>query len=819
MVSDLKSLKSHPDKLLIDHIKGVIDNVKKLTNSRIAELVAIFHDLGKINPNFQNKLDTKEKVQGYSNHSYLSAYAFFFTFCCRENLEALKKYLCVDRLHKNDLIALSVIIAKHHGNLPDFSPINYYGGVNILSDNENYYLFEFLNNGRVLPFHYFLSIFLPVTDSQMLMMNPKIQKAFSEKLLFDSTQNDSPLNFFIDYQFAFASVLIADKADAGNLGNVIDRQVANVQKFSSCLGPKLESYFKGLKQDSKINALRTEIREKAVNNIKIGLHKDNRVFELTAPTGSGKTLMLLSLAAELIESKGPKRIIYGLPFLSITEQVEAEMLKIFAGNEDCIQRIDSKAENHNFEEIQKLLEGEPTEELIQKANVLEFQENIFAAPFIITTFVRFFETLLSNRNADLLKLPNFSNCIFLLDEIQSLPPRLYGFFVAYIQRFCVKFDSYAIISTATQPNFKLPTDNFEVTSFFDKYIEPYKLLPLDYFSNTLFNRYKISFDKESVDIVDLKNSILSQGDSCLVILNTIDDTKDLYKLLSEELGEEIVLLLNTHITPRDRKLKIYLAKRRLRQGKRVIVVSTQLIEAGVDIDFPIVYRDFTSIASIVQSAGRCNRNGTLSDLGRAHLFNLSKNGKLRSKLIYRGRDEEILRITKELFKERYYEEKDLLRVQILFFELIQRNLEWGKHVSPSNPALIFNFMKDIKECMYEKVGKFQLIDEHTYGEEIQYYVPLKPNDDNFEVLLRLESELQELLARKEDKSLIRLKKKSIQVQLKKMSNQIIQIRLKKVDQSAPDEGSESRYYGLREICPEHYSFSRGVIANNLCCIV
>ena len=154
--------------------------------------------------------------------------------------------------------------------------------------------------------------------------------------------------------------------------------------------------------------------------------ENKQVFELTAPTGSGKTLMLLSLASEIIKTKGAKRIIYGLPFLSITEQVEAEVLTIFEGYEEFIQRIDSKSNNHRFEKIQIELDNNPTEEKIQEANILEFQENTFAYPFIITTFVRFFETLLSNRNAELLKLPNFSNCIFLLDEIQALPPRLYG---------------------------------------------------------------------------------------------------------------------------------------------------------------------------------------------------------------------------------------------------------------------------------------------------------------------------------------------------------------------------------------------------------
>lgn len=135
MVFDIKKLKSHPDKFLLDHIQGVRDNTNKLTNSRFAELVAIFHDLGKINPNFQDKLDPQKNARGYANHAYLSAYTFFCTFCCnKKNIEEMQKFLGVEKLTRNEIIALTVIIAKHHGNLPDFTPNDYNGtGASILS--------------------------------------------------------------------------------------------------------------------------------------------------------------------------------------------------------------------------------------------------------------------------------------------------------------------------------------------------------------------------------------------------------------------------------------------------------------------------------------------------------------------------------------------------------------------------------------------------------------------------------------------------------------------------------------------------------------
>ncbi len=818
-MSDINTLLSHPDKLLLTHVQGVRDNTKKLSSSKIAELVALFHDLGKINPNFQSKLDPDKTVNGYANHSYLSAYAFFCTFGCSiQNMEALKQFLDVDNFSQNDLIALTVSIAKHHGNLPDFSPTDHTGtGASILSKDENSALYYFLNQEKNLPVYEFINHFISINDFRQFLTTQNVQRGYSEQLVFKGENNKSALDFFLDNQFAFASVIQADKADAGKIGNIIDDQLETIQTFSKCFNPQLDLYLGKLNQYSELNKLRTTIRNNAVLNIREGLRSDEHVFELTAPTGSGKTLMMLSLASEIIKEKGAKRIIYGLPFLSITEQVEAEVLKIFEGNEEFIQRIDSKSENHRFETIQAELDDSPTEEKILEANILEFQENTFAYPFVITTFVRFFETLLSNRNAELLKLPNFSKCIFLLDEIQALPPRLYGFFVAYIKKFCTKFNSYAIISSATQPNFELPVNNSDAKNFFSDYEKPISLLPLSYFENDLFNRYQIEFEKEPIDIETLKDSVLSENQSVLVILNTIDDTKELFKKLQDKLETDELLLLNTHFTPQHRKLKIYLAKRSLRQDKRIVVVSTQLIEAGVDIDFPVLYRDFGTVASIVQSAGRCNRNGKLNSFGRVKLFKLQNRGKIRSELIYQGKDKEILRFTKESFSEKQYQEKELLAVQKEFFNRIQSELNFARH-SQNGIKPDFDFIKDIVECQFDRIGKFQLIDKQLFGEEIQYFVSRKLDDVKFEDLLTMQGELINLIKKNADRNIIRQKKKSIKIQLKKMSSQIVQVRLNR-NQIKPLQGSEKNYFGLYKIAPISYSFNQGIDLQGAECLI
>lgn len=791
-MSDITAYKSHHDKLLVDHINGVIKNIRSHSDSKIAETAAVFHDLGKMNPNFQAKL-VGETPKGYSNHSLLSAYAF----CCMVLADNNRTLSFIDSF------GIIVLIAKHHGNLPDFCPL--YDGY-ILSRNEIKEMFDFLNHND-LPFYEYVKQFCQAPDFSSFIENKKVQSFFLERLVFPLKDNKSPLQFFFDIQLAFANLIQADKADAAKFDSFVEDDRNDIREFSTIFCSKLELYLQQLNQDTELNKLRTKIREEAIERIHAGLLNNEKVFELTSPTGSGKTLMLLSLASEIIKQKGAKRIIYSLPFLSITEQVEKEILRIFEGHEDYIQRIDSKSLDSQFERIQNDLESSSDEETINKLNALEFKEATFSYPLIITTFVRFFETLLSNRNAELLKLPNFSNCIFLLDEIQALPPRLYGFFVAHLTKFCKLTNSYAVISTATQPNFDLPDYDQSIKTFFYDYKKPSPLLPLTYFEKELFNRYEIKYDSESIELQQLKERILNEDKSILVILNTIDDTKDLYNELSDVYGNETLILLNTHFTPNDRKIKIETAKKRLRNNERVIIISTQLIEAGVDIDFPIVYRDFTTVASIVQSAGRCNRNGKMQEKGKVVVFRLKNRDRIRYDLIYRGKDKVWIEYTQNSFVDSNYQEKDLLTVQKAFFNQIQSKSLFGVYGND----LQNNFITDIKECMFEKIGRFRLIDDEFYGEQKRYYIAENEYDNSFEVLLNKQSELIDLLRNNSNISIIKAKKKEIELHLKRMSNRIVQVRLKK-DQNGPLPVSES-YFDLCKISENDYTFEEGVKLN------
>lgn len=802
---DLNKYYSHPGKLLKVHLENVALSSKRFTSFHAAKLVSLFHDIGKVNPNFQQKL-SGSCPKGYDHHAYLSAYVFFLSLIRNSSIFQIPQGFN----RKNYLISLITIVAKHHGDLPNMMPNN---GNSILSDYEIVNLYVFLDKTDI-PVDEIISELLELlgikttefTSLESLEIQ-RVRNTFIELVPNKPNEYKVALAFYLEIQSIFSALVKADKSDAGDMLSMLDDDERYLNDFSHKYPNILQGYLDNLKSQTLLNIERTKIRLESINSIRKGLKEGKQIFELTAPTGSGKTLMLLSLASEIIKSKGAKRIIYGLPFLSITEQVESEVLKILKGYEYFVQRIDSKSTNTRFDDIQKELDENPSEKLLQELEALEFQEETFGYPFIITTFVRIFETLLGNKNHELMKLPNFSNCVFLLDEIQSLPPRLYGFFVAYLDKFCKLTGSFAIVSTATQPALRLPDDNKEAKEFFLDYEPPFKLLSLSHYENPVFNRYTVEVQKSIIDIEQLGHQVLQEEKSVLVILNTIQDTKDLYNFIRKNMDNTNVLLLNTHFIPSDRSQKIYIAKEKLCQGDKVVLISTQLIEAGVDIDFPVLYRDFATISSIVQSAGRCNRNGKNAEKGKVVVVRLGTNQGERSSLIYRGPDKELIKFSRESFYESgFCEEKDMLNIQKTFFEKICDQLIFGAY----GEKLKNNLMKDISQCMYEKVGKFSLIDKNIFGEEYLYYVPRNGEDNNFELLLEYQKNLKESLSHDDKISIIRCHKRKLSNQLKKMANRIVQIRIKP-NQSKPITSSNEDYNGLYKISTKCYNFDTGII--------
>jgi CRISPR-associated endonuclease/helicase Cas3 len=801
MVSDL-DFKSHPNKQLEEHICGVISKSRKYSSLPIAEVAALFHDLGKINPYFQKKL-AGDAVKEYSRHAYLSVLSFFSYMKANEKdtFSLLKAENISDFRIK--ILQTIALIAYHHGNLPNFEQLPNMEEMNMAAN------FTFKHN---LLFSEFLAVKLTKTHHNFKVSY--IEKEFAQIGKYTAHNHSKlwqvdALNYFMDTQFAFAALIHADKRDAGQNEYIQfeDKIQGSIQTIDLALKKIFEKYDNAI-SPSKLNKLRTSIRIEATQNVEQQLLQDQRIFTLTAPTGAGKTFTLLSVAREIQRQKGKLGIVYALPFLSITEQVQKILQDELAID---FLPISSKATNKSIETAQFNYELNPTKENLHKLLQQDFAEQTFDHPFIITTFVQLFETLLSNHNSTLLKLPNLSKRIFLIDEVQSLPPRLYIFFAAWIEAFCRKHNSYAVLSTATMPKMDFPkkdilSDEQKPELLFKEYINnlPIELTdPEKYFSDDMFNRYKINLiDDNKLLIQNLAKHILQQTQSCLVILNTIADTK----LLFEELNSETnVILLNTHFIPIDRSNKIEKAKALLKSNKKVILISTQLIEAGVDIDFPIVYRDLCPLPSLIQSAGRCNRNKTIN-LGQVYFFQLKKEkGKPSSEIIYKKEAAEFLRFCRQEIVDGV-EENQLFDIQSKFFSFIKDNLSIGEFEYGHEQKA--NMIECVNKAEFERLGQFQLINNDTFGEQYRYYIPKYMNDKSYDDLVKLMK--QSFVAQTyEDKKRLKIE---MDTRLKSLGDRMLNIRINsQKGQIAPAFSNSDAYFDIRVLANlEMYSSETGI---------
>lgn len=795
MVSDLETYQSHPDKQLHVHIQGVTAKALKRYDHAVVKWAALFHDLGKLNPNFQEKLKpNSEGHVGYDEHAYLSAYAWL---CFLEkNIQQVKSDF------DGNIVLLQIVltlIAKHHGDLPDFGQL--------LSKEPHERLKSFLATNPLLPASVYLSQKLGVTHAPFAVRE---QENFKRLIVFSKKDEwrQQALDYYLTAQGAFAALIEADKRDAGVGQDYYHLESANALCIKE-LAANLQQTWRNLdgkKEKSHLDELRTALREEAVYALKQQLDNGQRIFTLTAPTGAGKTYTLLALAAEIQKHHPDQSILYALPFLSITEQVEGIASTLVSD----VLPVNSKAHNEQMERLIDKLDCNPQPQDYRELLKQDFTQQTFDHPLIITTFVQFFETLLSNRNATLLKLPNFSKRIFLIDEIQALPPRLYIFFAAWLEACCRRWDSYAILSTATMPKMDfILKDYVEETKKPEKLFKDYLThLPQElsnpsfYFEQDVFNRYEIKLPESfELNLETLAELVLNQEQSCLAIVNTIRDSRELFDLLSEI--QENVFLLNTHFTPEDRRKKIALVKQKLEQGRKVILVSTQLIEAGVDIDFPVVFRDLCPLPSLIQSAGRCNRNKKLPHLGTVWFFHLVReNGRSGAQSVYQNEAGQFLHFVSSRIKDGL-QEKDLFHVQQDFFRWIADKLMIGDYAIDKQAM---NLIDLVNQAAFATLGKFRLINEKDFGHEYRYYIPEEHKND-YETAENILERLLSASGYEEKKA----RKIALNNQLKKVAERTITIRVfEKKDAPLPSNPEE--HFGIRVLSDTSlYSFERGLI--------
>lgn len=346
--------------------------------------------------------------------------------------------------------------------------------------------------------------------------------------------------------------------------------------------------------DTKVNKIRRSIRAKCVQVAK----EEQGVFSLSVPTGGGKTLSSLAFALEHAKRHQLKGIIYVIPYTSIIEQ-NADVFRSALGEEQVIEHHSSIDED----------DATPKSRLAS--------EN-WDAPVIVTTSVQFFESLFAAKSSRCRKLHNMVESVIVLDEAQLVPVDFLAPILETMQLLVDHYHVSFVISTATQPAFRersVDGQPFKGLKRIKEIMgdeEEVKLL----YQSLIRNHVQFPDDLHAISSWEEISEELKQYEQVLCIVSDRKSCRELHKLMPDGTYHLSALMCGQHRSEIIREIK-----QKLKDRKSVCVISTQLVEAGVDLDFPVVYRALAGLDSIAQAAGRCNREGKLSDLGKVIVFN------------------------------------------------------------------------------------------------------------------------------------------------------------------------------------------------------
>ena len=377
-------------------------------------------------------------------------------------------------------------------------------------------------------------------------------------------------------------------------------------KSLKVLETKLDAYLLGLKKnapDTEVNRIRNEVQNSCINESS----KEPDFYSLTVPTGGGKTLASVLWAIKHAIKNDLNRIIIAIPYTSIITQTASVLRNIF-GDENVLEHH-SNVDRTNVKDM----------ELSQKQRLAT--EN-WDYPIIVTTNVQLFESLFSNKPSDCRKLHNITKSVLILDEVQTLPTDFLQPIVDTFDTLKRVFGVSVLFTTASQPVLSGLIQGANPLVSFEGLSNIHEIIPKDANLHNRLRRVKIEFEDSDRKDYDEVAKQIAKYKRVLCIVNTRNDAKEIFSRLPKE---GICLHLSRMMCPDHVRETIDSVKVALNDPSNNVirVVATQLIEAGVDIDFPVVFRQEAGLDSILQAAGRCNREGRLEH-GETFVFGLRK---------------------------------------------------------------------------------------------------------------------------------------------------------------------------------------------------
>lgn len=746
--------------------------INKQSLAGLAFRLGLLHDIGKTSSFFQNYIQGGPRTV-YTKHSLVSAIIIYYDF------------MACDEWSDFALIGFKAV-QRHHGNLSSFGTENLDNGV-LMANTLTIYEDVRKQVSKASEISQFI-------DNHSVQL-PDWSKAELYNLHFalqDFSSCDDPddaIERFLIQNLLFSVLIDSDKYDAARIDHVTDSPLSSLISYSP------DNYIAKInKRGGDLDKIRQQLRLAAENT---GFQNGQKCFSMSAPTGTGKTMACMAFSDALFRNSDHlRRVIYCLPYTSIIDQNFEEISKVLSENGLNTNDPDLILKHHHLVDYSR---SNPDEDYdyhdYMNDNLLADSWN---AACVISTFVQLFHSLIGARNSLVRKLHNIVNSVILLDEVQSLPPKYYLLLRRIFYVLANRFDTYILTCTATQPFIYEPGSFNEVS-------------PVKLFNHPVLNRVKLFIHRDVCDLKEFASNLdLSKAPNALFVMNTKSSASELFDLLKESYGQLFkVICLTTYHTPRCRMCYIKYVRDSLAANQRIILVSTQLIEAGVDISFARVYRDLGPLDSIIQVAGRCNRHGELGTLGGEMHLVMLKGKREYSEYVY---DNYLINKTLESLTGRD-------TIESLDFPEIIRNYYQSLEFSADAQALlraIGDLNYDLKVDSQKPIDQFRLI-EDEYSTSTLYILLTKSAQNAMDELISAKDLLHSKTLDRESELKARLKVKKAYHALTQYQLNLRKSELKNynIQMSFFNELDDEVYYIPNSDIGKAYSVEKGFLVDPL----
>lgn len=541
---------SHPNKLLREHI----NNMLSFAFNNLERDIIRFHDIAKVKEEFQEYIrDTSKNIKN-KDHSLLSAYFF----------------LCNSKHSDIDTLFGFLAILSHHGKVRNFFNLIENHNVCLGESFETQYEIEHFwdNVGK-------RASSLDIYNNLNINIEKLKEKGVKLRGELEYLEYDKKFEYedFIKFKSLYSSLLYADKFEA-----IFDK---GKEQGKAIPLRELEDYMAKLLFNEKRNAF----REYVLNNFDASY----KLFTLTAPTGYGKTLTALNFALKF----GRERIVYALPFTSIIDQTYDIVSDIYKDNKDVlVVKVHHKTTVDDVEDKNNDNKDDVSEDRYSK---IKFLMESFSGDINITTLYQLVFAIFGNKNRDNIKFNQLKDSVVIVDEFQAVPYAFRKDFIELCKIISKNLNTIFIFMSATMPYIENREDFKELSN-------------LDYFQEQ--DRYEIKWlelgneDEREVNLI-AKVKEEAKNKNTLLVVNTIAKAQELFIRFR---GEYKTFCLNGYMHDEQKRDVIEKVKTLMSNGEKVLLVSTQSIEAGVDLDFDVGFREISPISSIIQTAGRVNRH-------------------------------------------------------------------------------------------------------------------------------------------------------------------------------------------------------------------